>query len=104
MQSKGIKACITINPNTDPSILFPILNDVDGVLVMSVHPGFSGQSFIETSLQKITDIRSKFSGDIKVDGGVNSDNAKALVHSGATTLISASYLFNAPDVNKPLTR
>ena len=102
LQSKGIKACITINPNTDPIILFPILNEVDGVLVMSAHPGFSGQSFIETSLQKVADIRSRFSGDIKVDGGVNKDNAKALVDSGATTLISASYLFNAPDVKQAI--
>ena len=69
---------------------------------MSVHPGFSGQSFIETSLQKIADIRSKFSGDIKVDGGVNKDNARALVNAGATTLISASYLFNAPNVKQAI--
>ncbi len=97
LKTHNIKAGITINPNTDPSVLLPILNQVDSVLVMSVHPGFSGQSFIEQSIQRVHQIRESFSGDIKVDGGVNNTNAKALTDAGANILISASYLFGSPN-------
>ena len=97
LKTNDIKPGITINPNTNYDVLLPILNQVDSVLVMSVHPGFSGQSFIVSSRQKVSDIRNHFSGDIKVDGGVNNTNAKLLTGAGATTLISASYLFGAPD-------
>jgi ribulose-phosphate 3-epimerase len=62
---------------------------------MSVHPGFSGQSFIESTLDKVRAIRKDFSGDIKVDGGVNATNAPALIAAGATVLITASYLFGS---------
>jgi ribulose-phosphate 3-epimerase len=97
LKTNDIKPGITINPNTNYDVLLPILSQVDSVLVMSVHPGFSGQSFIVSSTQKVGDIRNHFSGDIKVDGGVNNTNAKLLTGAGATTLISASYLFGAPD-------
>ena len=89
LKSKGVRPCITINPNTQPSVIEPILNDIDSILVMSVHPGFSGQSFIASTIQKIETIRAHFSGDIKVDGGVNNGNAEALINAGATILISA---------------
>ena len=97
LKTNDVKPCITINPNTNYDVLLPILSQVDSVLVMSVHHGFSGQSFIVSSTQKVSDIRNHFSGDIKVDGGVNNTNAKLLTGAGATTLISASYLFGASD-------
>ena len=62
---------------------------------MSVHPGFSGQSFIQSTLDKVKDLRLKTSKDIKIDGGVNNTNSAALIESGATTLITASYLFGS---------
>ena len=99
LKSKGVKPGITINPNTDPSVIYPILDDIYSVLVMSVHPGFSGQSFIPSTLQKVAQIRERFTGDIKVDGGVNNTNSTALIDSGANILISASYLFGAPNIN-----
>ena len=97
LQSKGVRAGITINPNTEASMIFPILDVVDYVLVMSVHPGFSGQSFIPESLDKIRAIRERFDKDINVDGGVNDTNAKSIIDAGANVLISASYLFAADD-------
>ena len=97
LQSKGIRAGITINPNTDASMIFPVLDVVDYVLVMSVHPGFSGQSFIPETLDKIRAIRARFNKDINVDGGVNDTNAKSIIDAGANVLISASYLFAADD-------
>ena len=95
LKSKGVEACITINPDTDIALLQPLYSVVDSILVMSVHPGFSGQSFIESTLDKVRTIRKDFSGDIKVDGGVNADNAPALIAAGATVLITASYLFGS---------
>ncbi len=97
LQNKGIKAGITINPNTDVEVLYPILDIVDYVLVMSVHPGFSGQSFISESLDKIRAIRARFDKDIHVDGGVNNLNASDVIKAGANVLISASYLFSSED-------
>lgn len=102
LKSKGIKPGITINPNTDINVLTPILSSVDSVLVMSVHPGFSGQSFIENAIDRVAAIRSKFSGDIKVDGGVNNTNAQRLTAAGATVLISASYLFASSDYQQAI--
>ena len=103
LKSKGIQATLTINPNTQPNILYPLLQDIDGVLVMSVHPGYSGQTFIESSLEKISDIRAHFSGEIKVDGGVTNANARSLVKAGANTLISASYLFSSNNIKEAVT-
>jgi ribulose-phosphate 3-epimerase len=97
LQSKQIKAGITINPDTDASVIFPILDVVDYVLVMSVHPGFSGQSFIPDSLTKIRAIRERFDKNINVDGGVNASNAQSIIDAGANVLITASYLFGAQD-------
>jgi ribulose-phosphate 3-epimerase len=102
LRSKNVLPCIAINPNTPPSILSPIISEIPAILVMSVHPGFSGQSFISSTFQKIESIRSNFSGDIRVDGGVNNTNAQQLIQSGATTLISASYLFNAENVGEAI--
>ena len=97
LKTKDISVGITINPDTDVDVVRPILNQVDSVLVMSVHPGFSGQSFIPTVVDKIIKIRQEFSGDIKVDGGVNNTNCKLITNAGANILISASYLFSADD-------
>ncbi|MEK9726853.1 MAG: ribulose-phosphate 3-epimerase, partial [Candidatus Margulisiibacteriota bacterium] len=82
LKSQNISPGITINPNTSVDTIFPILDDVDSVLVMSVHPGFSGQSFIPDVVDKIKQLRTRFSGDIKVDGGVNDSNSKLITSAG----------------------
>ena len=75
---------------------------MDSVLVMSVHPGFSGQSFIETTPDRVKIIRESFSGDIKIDGGVNNTNATLLIDAGANILISASYLFGSTNYREAI--
>ncbi len=102
LKTHNILPGITINPNTDPNVLRPILNQVDSVLVMSVHPGFSGQSFIETTPDRVKIIRESFSGDIKIDGGVNNTNATLLIDAGANILISASYLFGSTNYREAI--
>ncbi len=97
LKEHNVKPGITINPNTNPNVLLPILENVDSVLVMSVHPGFSGQTFIESTPDRVRQIRQSFSGDIKVDGGVTNQVAPQLIDAGANILISASYLFGSSD-------
>ena len=97
LQEKGVRAGVTINPNTAIDLLTPILDYVDYILVMSVHPGFSGQSFIPNTLDRINAIRQRFDKDIHVDGGVNNSNAMDVTKSGGNVLISASYQFGSND-------
>lgn len=94
----GVKAGITINPNT-PLIddLWPAIEASDAVLIMSVNPGFSGQKFLESVLPKITQIQSRAPMDVHIDGGITDQTAPQAKAAGATTLISASYLFGSAD-------
>lgn len=95
VQHRGVEVGIALNPETSADKVMPFLEDVDFVLVMSVHPGKGGQEFIEDVLPKIELIRSKFPNlDIAVDGGINADTAKGVVEAGANILISGSYLFS----------
>ncbi len=103
LKTHNIKPGITLNPNSNPDVLKPILNQVDSVLVMSVHPGFSGQSFIENTPERVAQIRQSFSGDIKVDGGVTNKTSQRLIDAGANILISASYLFGSTDYHAAIT-
>lgn len=97
IRSHGAAAGVAINPSTTLSVLDEALSWVDFVLVMSVNPGFGGQSFIPESLDKIRRLRSRLGEerDISVDGGVSPDNASALVDAGATTLVAGSSVFGA---------
>ncbi len=99
IKSKGIKAGISINPSTPVHILEPILGDIDLVLVMSVNPGFGGQSFIPISLEKLEYLKkykSKNNLDyiIEIDGGVNSDNINNISSLGAEYIVAGSAVFN----------
>ena len=99
----GIKAGVSLNPGTDLSVLNYVLDDLDMVLIMSVNPGFGGQSFIEKSIDKIKelDVMIKKTGkeiDIQVDGGVGLENVKRVVDAGATSIVAGSAVFNAEDV------
>ncbi|MCA9566488.1 MAG: ribulose-phosphate 3-epimerase [Myxococcales bacterium] len=98
----GCRAGVTLNPHTPPSSLEYVLEEVDLVLVMSVNPGFGGQSLIESSLRKIAWLRERLdalgsNADLEVDGGIKPDNAWRFAEAGATALVSGSGVFGAAD-------
>jgi ribulose-phosphate 3-epimerase len=92
----GKKAFVVFNPGTP--LCEGILNDCDGVLIMSVIPGFAGQRFMSEALPKLSRLKEIFKGDIAVDGGINAQTAPLAVSAGARVLITASYLFGAGDL------
>ena len=99
----GVKASISIKPGTPAEAVFEYLPLGDMVLVMTVEPGFGGQSFIYDTLDKIRSIRSKInelglSADVEVDGGINAETAPLVREAGANVLVSGSYLFKAEDM------
>lgn len=98
----GVKAGLALNPAVPLSTLECILPDLDYVLLMSVNPGFSGQSFIPAALEKVRALRNMIDTDkmaalIEIDGGVNGDNAARIRDAGADILVSASYIFGSSD-------
>jgi len=92
----GKKAGISLNPDS-PLCIEGVLKYADMVLLMSVHPGFGGQSFIEAVLPKIKALREMYSKDIEVDGGINDKIAKLVIGAGANILVAGSYFFGAKD-------
>ncbi len=106
IRSLGMKAGISLNPATPLDVLDFILDDLDMILLMSVNPGFGGQKFIPATYNKLEKVKEKISGHkdilIQVDGGVNPDNAKALVDAGADVLVCGSAFFNFPPYDKRL--
>ena len=96
----GIKAGISIKPATEPESIYPYLNDVDLVLVMTVEPGFGGQSFIHECASKIPLIKENAPDGliIQVDGGINNVTSKICTSLGANSLVAGSYIFNAEDI------
>lgn len=99
IKEAGASPGISLNPETPISSLEPVLYAVDEVLVMSVHPGFGGQEFIESSLPKIREIREMMPHEvnISVDGGITLDNAAEVIEAGANILIAGTTIFAAPD-------
>lgn len=98
----GCKAGISLNPGTPVSAIEEMVADLDLVLVMSVNPGYGGQSFIPGSLSKISRIKEmiKVTGskaEIEVDGGVKAGNCKEIIEAGADVLVAGSAVYNAPD-------
>jgi ribulose-phosphate 3-epimerase len=98
----GIKASVCLNPHTSVSLLEDIITDVDMVLLMSVNPGFGGQTFIENTYKKVAVLKElivkKQSGAlIEVDGGVNYEVGKNLYEAGADILVAGSFIFGADD-------
>lgn len=97
---EGMKTGVALNPHTNVNVLEDCINDIDVVLIMSVNPGFGGQSFIENTYKKIKQlkeiiIRNNASTLIEVDGGVTSKNAKQLADAGADILVAGSFVFNS---------
>jgi ribulose-phosphate 3-epimerase len=104
IQSKGIKAGIVLNPGSSITLLEPLTPVLDFVLVMSVNPGFGGQAFIPSSIDKIKAIRSLYpSLEIEVDGGVDEKNASSLWHAGANILVAGSSIFGNAESDYPST-
>ncbi|MBU2213691.1 ribulose-phosphate 3-epimerase [Patescibacteria group bacterium] len=94
----GATAGIAINPETPLSEVEDVLGEVDLLLVMSVHPGFGGQKFIEDVLEKVTAAREKFPNlMIQMDGGVDDQTAPNCIKAGANNLVSGSFIFKSPD-------
>ena len=102
IKREGMKAGVALNPHSGVSLLDNIITEVDLVLLMSVNPGFGGQSFIESSYRKIEQtkelvIQSGSHAKIEIDGGVSNQNAQKLFRCGADILVSGSYIFNSKD-------
>ena len=100
IKSLGMKAGVAINPSTPVSFLKEIIEDIDLVLLMSVNPGFGGQSFIPHSLKKIKELKtliaqSASSAKIEVDGGVSLKNAAEIIHAGAEILVAGNAVFGS---------
>jgi len=100
IRAMGKKAGVSLNPATPASVLKHVLDRLDLILVMSVNPGFGGQSFIPAMLEKISEIRDMVGGrdiDIEVDGGVTRHNAGDIVRAGANVLVAGSAIFKTKD-------
>jgi ribulose-phosphate 3-epimerase len=96
IKQKGAKVGITVKPNTDISSIIPYLDLIDLILIMSVEPGFGGQSFIPTALEKISKTKTLIGNrniDIEVDGGININTAKECIKSGANILVAGTAVF-----------
>ncbi|MHC1778993.1 MAG: ribulose-phosphate 3-epimerase [Bacteroidales bacterium] len=102
IKALGMKAGVALNPHTPVSVLEDILSDTDFILIMSVNPGYGGQSFIENSLSKVNKLKKMISEKsprtlIEVDGGVNYETGKRLVEKGADILVAGNSLFTAKE-------
>lgn len=100
IKAEGMKAGVAINPHTNVSLLEDVINDIDLVCIMSVNPGFGGQSFIENTYKKVKQLkeiitRNGASTLIEIDGGVTSKNAVQLAEAGADVLVAGNFVFKA---------
>ncbi|WP_370226603.1 ribulose-phosphate 3-epimerase [Mesoflavibacter sp.] len=100
IKAEGMKAGVALNPHTNINVLEDIINDIDLVLIMSVNPGFGGQSFIENTYNKVKQLKQLIADKnanvmIEIDGGVTNKNAKQLVDAGADALVAGSYVFKS---------
>ena len=104
IKSYGVKAGISIKPKTQPEKIFPFLNDIDLVLVMTVEPGFGGQEFMHDCALKIPKIKENAPENliIQVDGGINNLTAKICKSLGATSLVAGSFIYNSNDYSKAI--
>jgi ribulose-phosphate 3-epimerase len=102
IRTAGARPGITLNPETDVARLLPYLDRADLVLVMSVHPGFGGQTFIPSALDKVRALRAALDArgskaELEVDGGIKPDNAKDVVNAGASVLVAGSAVYLDPN-------
>lgn len=102
IKSCGMKAGVALNPHTPVHVLQDIIHDIDLVCLMSVNPGFGGQSFIEKTFEKVIDLNALITAKgahtlIEIDGGVTDANARRLTEAGADVLVAGSYVFKSED-------
>ena len=102
IKAEGMKAGVALNPHTNVDLLEDVIQDIDLVCIMSVNPGFGGQSFIENTYAKVEKLKALINKKntatiIEIDGGVTNKNAKQLVDAGADVLVAGSYVFCAQD-------
>ncbi len=102
IKGRGKKAGVSIKPGTDISSLDTILEKLDMVLIMTVEPGFGGQSFMTDQMEKVKQIREKFDGLIQVDGGINPKTAQVAVSSGVDVLVAGTSVFGRDDYAKAI--
>jgi ribulose-phosphate 3-epimerase len=107
IKANGMKAGVSLNPHTPVALLEDTIKDLDLVLIMSVNPGFGGQSFIENTYKKVIQLRdliekSGAKAIIEVDGGVNLEIGKMLLAAGADALVSGSFIFKSEDPTKTI--
>lgn len=103
IRDRGIKAGVALNPSTSLNLIEEVLNDINMVLLMSVNPGFGGQKFIPTTIDKISRLRNivkdrNLKLDIEVDGGINQETATQVIAAGANILVAGSAVYGAPDI------
>ena len=102
IKAEGMKTGVALNPHTNVDLLEDVIQDIDLVCIMSVNPGFGGQSFIENTYSKVQKLKALINKKnaatlIEIDGGVTNKNAKQLVDAGADVLVAGSYVFGAQD-------
>ncbi len=107
IKQEGMQAGVSLNPHTPVAVLDDIIKDLDLVLIMSVNPGFGGQSFIENTYKKISELKqliekSGSNAVIEIDGGVNNKNADQLVTTGANVLVAGSFVFKSDNPTKTI--
>jgi len=100
----NVKAGVAINPDTDVSVLYSLINEIDLICLMSVFPGFSGQKFIPDTFKRLEKLKKIITDKnsqalIQIDGGVSTDNAKKLVSLGADILVAGSFVFKSEDAS-----
>ena len=109
IKDNGMKAGVAINPHTNVDLLSDIISDIDLVCVMSVNPGFGGQSFIETTYDKVTRLKQMISNansncKIEIDGGVSDKNAEKLLEKGADVLVAGNHVFKSKNPIKTIAK
>lgn len=105
IRKRGVKAGIAINPETSLDALPGVIDEIDYVLIMSVHPGFGGQSFIEESVEKVRKAKEIIGSrpiEIEIDGGINFETAKTVKKVGVNILVAGSFIFKSDDYAKTI--
>ena len=108
IKARGLKAGLVFNPAQPLDVLDWVIDDIDLVLIMSVNPGFGGQSFIDSALRKIADVRQRIDASgkdirLEVDGGIKTDNIRRVADAGADTFVAGSAIFGKSDYKAVIT-
>ncbi|MDE7411773.1 MAG: ribulose-phosphate 3-epimerase [Paramuribaculum sp.] len=109
IKQAGMKAAVTLNPATPVIMLSDIIDELDMVLLMSVNPGFGGQSFIEHTIKKTRQLRELITNThshalIEIDGGINDKTGRQVVEAGADILVAGNYIFSSPDPKETISK